>query len=276
MADGGTFATRGGSFVAEATGGLASLYSRPLDIAGEGPVDVSFTLDAQRLGAGDRLYAFALVDGERVTIDEIRRDGRRTLAVNGLTGSTLRIEIQAQAAGGRFVINDLRVATGTGEPEARPTVLRQDFSDVPVGAGAFEVDGVDRRGVIGFRSFADNLAPGGRLEVDGGRFVAEETGGVTSFYTPPIDIAGRGPVDLSVDVGVFGALSGDSRLTAFYRLDGGERRRLLLQDGPFRPTTLAATGLEGPALQLEIQATARGGGYEIDDLIVSPSASTAT
>ncbi|MEM8873637.1 MAG: hypothetical protein AAGD32_05195 [Planctomycetota bacterium] len=114
-----------GKLLATNTEGFVSWFTSDLDIAGQGPVDVSLDLVGTNLGADDLArFIYRLDGGATQQFAFVRAtDGSLTATAEGLTGDTLKIEVQFQALQGQFTLDNFAVtAQGTGTNEVSITI----------------------------------------------------------------------------------------------------------------------------------------------------------
>ena len=109
--------------------------------------------------------------------------------------------------------------------------------------------------------------------VQNSRFEAHATGGEALWVSERINIAGAGPVRLSVDLRSAGALNPDDYVRLHYKLDGKQGVLFAEQKGFFGTKTVRTADLRGSTLEVLVRAktNARGERYQWDNVAVSTS-----
>ncbi|MEM6561474.1 MAG: calcium-binding protein, partial [Planctomycetota bacterium] len=121
---GGTFVVDDGVLVVDDTDSFVSWFTNPLDISGAGPVDISLDLTAANLGPDDLArFVFRVDDGPQQQFAFVRGasgNGSLTATAEGITGDTLRVEVQFQALEGSFTLDNFAVtAAGTSNQQVQ-------------------------------------------------------------------------------------------------------------------------------------------------------------
>ncbi|MEM6312677.1 MAG: kelch repeat-containing protein, partial [Planctomycetota bacterium] len=282
---GGTFTDVGGVFVVSNTGGFGSWYTTKLPIPDSGQVrfsvDVSTTPDVEgALNIGYRLDGGSYILLERITGQV---DGVVTVTADSIDASLIQLEIQGRAVSGSFRFDNISLTdnapadnggggdtgggdtgvgdngngdTGGGNTDTGTVILAEDF---------------DGNGNLPYNTYSSAVQPGGFFGIRNGKFVAENTGAFTSWYTPKLTLPAGGPYTFSIDVESTNDVAG--LLNVGVRVAGGSYQLLQSFRNPITGTVTVSLDDIPPGLfQIEIQAKTTTGSFSFDNVRITQPA----
>ncbi|MEM8872805.1 MAG: kelch repeat-containing protein [Planctomycetota bacterium] len=286
---GGTFDVVNGQFVADNTGGFGSWYTAKLPIPDSGQVNFSIDASSSADVAGQLNVGVRIDGGAYQLLRSFRGpiDGVITVELNDIDASQIQIEVQARTTAGQFRFDNIRITDGAAADTGGGDAGGGDGGDTGGGdtggdtatdvlVETFDLPNGTQQGTgeLPWRTYVGGVQGGGFFGVRDGAFVAENTGGFASWYTPKITLPTGGPYTFSVDVSSSADVAG--QLNVGVRIAGGSYQLLQSFRNPVTGTVrVSLADIPADQFQIEIQARTTAGSFTFDNVkITEPGTDT--